>query len=99
MKAIVITKFGAPGVLQVQERPVPSPKENELLIHVKAAGVNRPDVSQRKGNYPHLQMLRKIFPVLKLPASLNRAALQLLNGNKVIKFAHWFPEVVMLNMR
>ena len=52
MKAIVITKFGAPGVLQVQERPVPSPQENEVLIHIKAAGVNRPDASQRKGNYP-----------------------------------------------
>jgi putative PIG3 family NAD(P)H quinone oxidoreductase len=52
MKAVIITKFGAPGVLQVQERPVPSPKENEVLINVKAAGVNRPDVSQRKGNYP-----------------------------------------------
>jgi putative PIG3 family NAD(P)H quinone oxidoreductase len=52
MKAVIITKFGAPGVLQVQERPVPSPKENEVLINVKASGVNRPDVSQRKGNYP-----------------------------------------------
>jgi putative PIG3 family NAD(P)H quinone oxidoreductase len=52
MKAVIITKFGASGVLQVQERPVPSPQENEVLIHIKAAGVNRPDVSQRKGNYP-----------------------------------------------
>jgi NADPH2:quinone reductase len=52
MKAIVITKFGAPEVLQLQERPVPFISENEVLIHVKGAGVNRPDVSQRKGNYP-----------------------------------------------
>src|SRR3954468_1773729 len=52
MKAIVITKFGAPNVLQLQERPAPLAKENEVLIHVQAAGVNRPDVSQRKGNYP-----------------------------------------------
>jgi len=52
MKAIVITKFGAPEVLQLQERPVPFPKDNEVLVRIKAAGVNRPDVSQRKGNYP-----------------------------------------------
>lgn len=52
MKAIVITKPGAPEVLQLQERPTPQPKPNEVLIQVKAAGVNRPDIFQRKGNYP-----------------------------------------------
>jgi NADPH2:quinone reductase len=52
MKAIVITKPGKPEVLQIQEREKPQPKPNEVLIRVKAAGVNRPDVFQRKGNYP-----------------------------------------------
>lgn len=52
MKAIVITKPGAPEVLQQQERPIPVPEKNEVLIQIKAAGVNRPDVAQRKGNYP-----------------------------------------------
>lgn len=52
MKAIVITQPGPPDVLQVRERPTPQPKENEVLIKVKAAGVNRPDIFQRKGNYP-----------------------------------------------
>jgi putative PIG3 family NAD(P)H quinone oxidoreductase len=52
MKAIVITQPGAPGVLQLQDRPVPQPGEGELLIRVKAAGVNRPDIAQRKGHYP-----------------------------------------------
>jgi NADPH2:quinone reductase len=52
MKAIVITKPGEPEVLQIQEREKPQPKPNEVLIRVKAAGVNRPDVFQRKGNYP-----------------------------------------------
>ncbi len=52
MRAIVITKPGEPGVLQLQERPVPIPAEGEVLIRIKAAGVNRPDISQRKGNYP-----------------------------------------------
>ncbi|MBE7171669.1 MAG: NAD(P)H-quinone oxidoreductase [Williamsia sp.] len=52
MKAIVITQPGAPGVLQGQERPVPVPTAGEVLIKVMAAGINRPDVAQRKGNYP-----------------------------------------------
>lgn len=52
MKAIIITEPGGPKVLQLQERPMPQPAANEVLIKVKAAGVNRPDVIQRKGNYP-----------------------------------------------
>ncbi|WDF56527.1 NAD(P)H-quinone oxidoreductase [Mucilaginibacter sp. KACC 22063] len=52
MKAVVITQPGGPEVLQVQDRPQPKPGANEVLIRVAAAGVNRPDVFQRKGNYP-----------------------------------------------
>src|ERR1700712_713273 len=52
MKAIVISSPGGPEVLQLQERPTPSPIENEVLIEIKAAGINRADVAQRKGNYP-----------------------------------------------
>jgi len=52
MKAIVITRPGEPEVLQVQSRPVPVPKSGEVLIRVFAAGINRPDVAQRKGHYP-----------------------------------------------
>jgi NADPH:quinone reductase len=52
MKAIIITEYGGPDVLQLQQRSAPVPSANEVLIKVKAAGVNRPDVMQRKGNYP-----------------------------------------------
>lgn len=52
MQAIVISEFGAPSVLKKEERSAPLPGENEVLIKVVAAGVNRPDVFQRKGNYP-----------------------------------------------
>jgi NADPH2:quinone reductase len=51
MKAIIITTYGSPEVLQIQEREKPTPAADEVLIKVKAAGVNRPDVAQRKGNY------------------------------------------------
>jgi NADPH2:quinone reductase len=52
MKAIIITQPGGPSVLQLADRPKPAYADNEVLIQVMAAGVNRPDVSQRKGNYP-----------------------------------------------
>ncbi|NQE48301.1 NAD(P)H-quinone oxidoreductase [Herbaspirillum rubrisubalbicans] len=52
MRAIEIKEFGGPEVLQACERPVPELKSGEVLIKVHAAGVNRPDVFQRTGNYP-----------------------------------------------
>jgi NADPH2:quinone reductase len=52
MKAIVITHPGGPEVLQITERPIPEYSANEVLVKVSAAGINRPDVSQRKGHYP-----------------------------------------------
>jgi NADPH:quinone reductase len=52
MRAVEITKPGGPEVLKPADRPRPEPKENEILVKVAAAGVNRPDVLQRMGNYP-----------------------------------------------
>ncbi|NVM63759.1 NADPH2:quinone reductase [Mucilaginibacter sp. SG538B] len=52
MKAIVITQPGGPEVLQLTDRPKPVIANDEVLIKVMAAGINRPDVFQRKGNYP-----------------------------------------------
>ncbi|WDF70809.1 NAD(P)H-quinone oxidoreductase [Sphingobacterium oryzagri] len=52
MKAIVITEAGGPEVLKLMNRPDAVCTDEEVLIEVKAAGVNRPDVFQRKGNYP-----------------------------------------------
>jgi len=52
MKVITITRPGGPEVLQITERPTPTCAANEVLIKVMAAGINRPDVAQRKGNYP-----------------------------------------------
>jgi NADPH2:quinone reductase len=52
MTAIGIREPGAPDVLVPQERDVPALKAGEVLVKVAAAGVNRPDVMQRKGLYP-----------------------------------------------
>jgi putative PIG3 family NAD(P)H quinone oxidoreductase len=52
MIAIEISKFGGPEVLVPVERPRPVPGAGEVLIQVAAAGVNRPDAMQRRGQYP-----------------------------------------------
>jgi NADPH:quinone reductase len=43
---------GAPEVMKPASGPLPVPKPDEVLIHVLAAGVNRPDIAQRQGSYP-----------------------------------------------
>ncbi len=52
MNAIEISSYGAPEVLHPVQRPDPVAGPGEVLIKVAAAGVNRPDVLQRKGHYP-----------------------------------------------
>lgn len=52
MKAVEISRPGGPEVLVMSDRPVPVPGPGEVLIKVSAAGINRPDVFQRAGNYP-----------------------------------------------
>jgi NADPH:quinone reductase len=52
MKAVEITSYGAPDVLRLGERPDAQAGAGEVLIRVRASGINRPDVLQRTGNYP-----------------------------------------------
>jgi len=52
MRAVVITRHGSPEVLQVEERPDPTPGPGEVRIAVKAAGINFADLMARSGLYP-----------------------------------------------
>jgi len=52
MQAIQVTRVGGPEVLTPAELPVPSPKPNEAVVQIKAAGVNFIDVYLREGRYP-----------------------------------------------
>ena len=52
MRYVNVTAPGEPGVMRVERTALPVPKDDEVLIRVMAAGVNRPDVQQRKGLYP-----------------------------------------------
>ena len=51
MTVIEITGAGGPEVLQVKQRPIPIPRQGEVLIKLAYAGINRPDVLQRSGSY------------------------------------------------
>ena len=52
MQAVVAPQPDGAEELALVERPVPRPGRGEVLVRVAAAGVNRPDVAQRLGNYP-----------------------------------------------
>ena len=57
MNFIQIEKQGDPDVLKLSSQSVPDPGMDEVLIRVEAAGLNRPDIMQRKGLYPLLLVL------------------------------------------
>ncbi|MGN0003192.1 MAG: NAD(P)H-quinone oxidoreductase [Sphingobacterium composti] len=78
MKAIVISEFGGPEVLVVQEREEPTITEYEILVRVKAAGINRPDVFQRQGKYPAPQNVVQDIPGLEVSGIVEKV------GDKVI---------------
>ena len=52
MRVVAITTPGEPDVLELQERPRPEPDPGGILVAVRAAGVNRADLIQRRGHYP-----------------------------------------------
>ena len=52
MYFVDVPQPGPPEVLRIDESPIPSPGDGEVLIRVEAAGVNRPDLLQRQGSYP-----------------------------------------------
>jgi len=52
MKAITLSDFGGPEMMQYTDIDTPTPDDGQLLIRVHATSVNRPDVIQRQGNYP-----------------------------------------------
>ena len=52
MKAVIITRWGGPEVLEIQERPKPEPGVGQIRVRVRASALNRADLMQREGNYP-----------------------------------------------
>jgi NADPH:quinone reductase-like Zn-dependent oxidoreductase len=58
MKAVVVRRSGSPEVLEIEERPIPVPQCGEVLIRVKAFGVNRSELFTRQGLSPSVQFPR-----------------------------------------
>jgi len=71
MKAIVISRFGGPEVLEVRDREAPPPGRGEVRVRVHAAGVNRADLLQRAGHYPAPPDAPPDIPGLELAGELD----------------------------
>ena len=80
MLAVDYDEPGGPEVLKLIKTSTPSIEEDEVLIKVKSAGVNRPDIIQRQGNYPAPSGHSKILG-LEVSGIIERV------GNKVRKFS------------
>ncbi|KAK9311124.1 chaperonin 10-like protein [Lipomyces starkeyi] len=58
MKAVVIHTPGSPEVLQIERCPIPTPRKDDVLIHIRARGLNRSELFTRRGHSPGVQFPR-----------------------------------------
>jgi NADPH2:quinone reductase len=87
MRAVVISKPGGPEVMDVVERPVPEFSDDQILIHVHAAGINRPDIAQRKGNYPAPAWAPQDIPGLEVAGVVEKTGsrcTRLKSGDRIV---------------
>jgi NADPH2:quinone reductase len=87
MRAVEIAKPGGPEELRPVQRPVPQPKAGEILVKVAAAGVNRPDVLQRKGLYA-VPPDASDLPGLEIAGEVVSGGKAFKAGDKVCALAH-----------
>lgn len=98
MKAIIFNGAGGTEVIELVDREIPTPGKDEVLIQVKAAGINRPDVMQRKGMYnpppgvteiPGLEVSGVVTQLgsTKLPFSKGAAVCAILPGGGYAEYA------------
>lgn len=70
MNAIIIQQPGGPEVLRLEPQPKPQPAAHEVLIRVRAAGVNRPDVLMRQGKYAGSGDVSGLVPGLEIAGTI-----------------------------
>ena len=92
MKAVVITKFGGPEVLKIKEVDTPTCTGHQVLIAVKAAGMNRPDVFQRKGNYAAPEGAPADIPGLEISGEIVSTG-ELVDELPLIQYLHFHHEL------
>jgi len=86
MRAVVITRYGDPDVLEVRDIPTPTPSFGEVLVRVRATALNRADVLQRMGRYPAPGDVAKDIPGIEYTgevAVLGEGASQWSVGDRV----------------
>src|SRR5690349_3453671 len=86
MRAIVISKFGGPEVLELCDVPAPEPGPGEVQVRVRATAINRADLLQRMGAYPAPPDAPKDIPGLELAgevAALGAGVFDLAVGDRV----------------
>lgn len=96
MKAVVFTEYGSPDVLKLQERPRPTPKENELLVRVHATPVNYGDLTARNFAHSVFNMPALLYLPARMAFGWNRPRINVLGselagevaavGRRVTKF-------------
>ena len=88
MNTILISRTGGPDVLQIKTTPMPNPGEGEVLIEVKAAGVNFADILTRKGLYPDAPKLPLVpgYEVAGIIRSVGTEVDNNLIGKQVMSF-------------
>jgi NADPH2:quinone reductase len=82
MKALVITRFGGPEVLEVQQVPDPSPRPEEAIVQVEAGGLNFADLMTTRGGYPGA-------PKPPLIAGREFAGIDVASGRRVMGYTQW----------
>ena len=70
MQAVVISKPGSPDVLKIEKLPDPTITDDEVLIQVAGAGINRADLLQRRGMYPSPDGYRDEIPGLEVSGTI-----------------------------
>jgi putative PIG3 family NAD(P)H quinone oxidoreductase len=72
MRAVVITRPGGPEVLEIRDTPAPTPASGEMRVRVRAFGINRADLLQRRGLYPAPVGAPKDIPGLEYAGEVER---------------------------
>ncbi|MEM7214335.1 MAG: NAD(P)H-quinone oxidoreductase [Pseudomonadota bacterium] len=101
MKTIEVREAGGPDVLEIGERPISVPENNQVLVRVTASGVNGPDLLQRRGHYPpppdatDLLGLEVSGEVVRIGSEVRRWSV----GDKVCALTHGggYAEYVAIN--
>lgn len=83
MKAVVIEGIGGPEVLQVRDVPTPEPGADQVRVRIRAAGVNRADLMQARGQYPAPEGAPADIPGLEFAGEVEALGPGVTNGLKL----------------